>query len=204
MALPDPSMPAPEEAGAAQVALSNTQAQLLRRVRRMYVEKVIQDSERVAYDERVDMKTNASHPLARTANAMAHMAVATYWIAASAVAVAYALYFGPATATRWAYACLSGWAFTWLVLEAVKVALTAILELSELSQRRSVSEHFKIKERVKLKTERKKRQMEALGKAAGIVPKMHSLLPRPPLPPEPPPAMANHPSIPALGDASAG
>merc|ERR1719433_146929 len=49
--LPVPPMPLPEQSNAARAELSQTNAQLLRRVRRMYIEKVIQNSERLAYDE---------------------------------------------------------------------------------------------------------------------------------------------------------
>lgn len=201
-----------EDHAAAQTALSISQAQLLKRVRRMYIENTMHDSDRAAYDERVDMKMNISHPAALLVNAIAHTAVAMYWTVATALAVMYAVYFVPAIATRWAYSCISGWIFTWFVLEFVKVALSAIIEMSQLNQRKLLSDPAKLKARIFHKTERKKKQMEAKSNAAGAMPKMHSLLPRPPLPPDAPPGVRPGEQLqmlglgapPALGDASAG
>lgn len=194
---PDLLMPSPEESGTSQVALSQTQRQLLRRVRKMYIEKVIQNSERLAYDERVDMKNKIPHPMAQLVNALAHMAVASYWIVAFVLSGIYAAHFPRKTAVHWAYSCISGWLFMWFVLEVVKIGLLTILELSQFNQRRRLHDHSKLKDKVAFKKAMKMKQMSAMAHASGIaVPTMHALLPAPPLPPEPPP--------PALGDASAG
>merc|ERR1712113_211342 len=124
------------------------------------------------------------------------MAVVCYWLVALVLAVAYAMRFNPSTAKKWAYSCMSGWAFTWLVLEIVKVTLSTILELSQLGQRKRMHDYTKLKDKVAAKKAAKMKQMLAMATRDGIpVPKLHPLLPVPPLPPEPPPA---------LGDASAG
>uniref|UniRef100_A0A7S1L5D0 Uncharacterized protein n=1 Tax=Alexandrium catenella TaxID=2925 RepID=A0A7S1L5D0_ALECA len=193
---PDALMPAPEEAGMAQAVLSQTQRQLLRRVRRMYIEKVIQNSERLAYDERVDMKNRIPHPMATLVNALAHMAVASFWVVSFLLSGVYAAHFPRETAIRWAYSCISGWLFMWFALEVVKIGLVTILELSQFNQRCRLHDQFKLKDKVALKKAMKMKQMSAMAQASGItVPKMLALVPAPPMPPEPPPA---------LGDASAG
>merc|ERR1711920_714291 len=86
--------------------ISPVQAQLLRRIRRMYVEKVIENSEKVAYDERVDMKASVPTPAAHLATALAHMAAACYWVVAFVLTTAFAVHFNSFTAKRWAYSCL--------------------------------------------------------------------------------------------------
>lgn len=205
------ALPQPEESGTSQMVLSRTRSQLMRRLRRMYVERALQESEKVAYDERIDMKSNVPHPMARLANVIAHMAVALYWILACVITFDYALYFAPNTAVQWAFACLSAWLFTFLVLELVKVALAAILELSQLSQRKRLCDHSKFKERVRMNTERKIKKMKEKERSGALAPGFSALLPqvhsggRPPLPAESPPPTRGRPrEAPALGDASAG
>merc|ERR1712048_1013143 len=147
-------------------------------------------------DERVDMKSRVSHPLAKLANALAHTAVACYWVVALVLVFSYSVHFNEIMARRWAYSCWCGWLFMWFVLELVKVALSTIVELSQLNQRRRLVDHTRLKDRVAMKREKKIKQMTSLAKAQGVpVPMFNSLLPVPPLPPEPPPGM---------GDASAG
>jgi len=188
-------MPPPEESNSGQAALSQTQRQLLRRVRRMYIEKVIQNSERLAYDERVDMKSRVPHPMAYLATIMAHVAVGCFSIASLVLAVVYGIHFSARAAASWAYSCASGWLFMWFILEVVKITLSTILELSQLNQRRRLHDHPKLKDKVALKKAMKMKQMSAMAHASNVAaPKMHSLVPAP-LPDEPPPAM---------GDASAG
>eukprot|EP00929_Paragymnodinium_shiwhaense_P121831 TRINITY_DN9420_c0_g2_i2.p1 TRINITY_DN9420_c0_g2~~TRINITY_DN9420_c0_g2_i2.p1 ORF type:complete len:2538 (+),score=510.05 TRINITY_DN9420_c0_g2_i2:206-7819(+) len=194
-----PPMPDPAASYAAAEA-AQAQAQLLRRVRRMYIEKVIRSSEKVAYDERVDMKSSVSHPMAVLANALAHIAVACYWVAALAIVAFYAVHFTDLTAKRWVFACLSAWAFNWFVLEFVKIALATILELSLFAQRRRTQDHKSAREKATMKKNMKWRQMEAIAAASGVfMPKAgqpgRSQSNMPPLPPEPPPNR---------GDASAG
>lgn len=183
-----PAMPAPAESGA--VEASQAQAQLLRRVRRMYIEKVIQNAERLAYDERVDLKSSAPHPMAQAANALAHIAVASYWLVALSLVLSYAVYFSSTVARLWTYAVLSGWVFTCLVLELVKVALSTILELSLLSQRKRLEDHRRLREKATTRKAAKWRQMEVAGASRGVsLPTLASGGARPPLPPEPPPTL---------------
>mmetsp|Transcript_23961 Transcript_23961/g.54477 ORF Transcript_23961/g.54477 Transcript_23961/m.54477 type:complete len:135 (-) Transcript_23961:120-524(-) len=129
-------------------------------------------------------------------NALAHMAVASYWIVAFVLSGCYAAHFPRKTAVHWAYSCICGWLFMWVVLEVVKIGLLTILELSQFNQRCRLSDQTKMKDKVALKKAMKMKQMSAMAERSGIpIPKMHSLMPAPPMPPQPPPA---------LGDASAG
>jgi len=182
--------PLDEDTVAAEVALSQSQAQLLRRVRRMYIEKVIRNSERLAYDERVDMRQSVASPLAHVANVLAHTAVACYWATALVLTVVYSAHLNRKTAVRWLYACLCSWGFTWFVLEMVKAMLVTILVLQQLNQRRRLNDHKSLKDQVALKKAMKMRRMTAMARAAGM--DVQKMLP-PPVPPEP-----------SMGDASAG
>merc|ERR1740121_339756 len=145
------------------------------------------------------MKSSVPTPAAHLATAMAHTAAACYWIVGLVLTVSFAVHFNSMTAKRWAYSCLSGWLFTWCVLEVVKVMLTTIVELSQLNQRRNLVNEDRLKERIQAKREKKMKQMTTLAQTTGVpVPalNMNSLLPVPPPPPEPPPPMG--------ADASAG
>jgi len=191
--VPDGLMPLPGGGADDEVLQSQTQAALLRRVRRMYVEKVMENSERVAWDERVDMKSRIGHPMAQAASALVHTAVTCYWITALALTVTYAARFGHNTAIRWAYSCIAGWLFLGLILEVVRNTLTTILELSQLNQRRRLQDHLRLKDRVALKKALKKKQMVDLVKMPGIVPapEPRPARPPPPLPADPPPALGD-------------
>jgi len=190
-----PAMPMPEEAGAGELALSQTQNQLLRKVRRMYIEKVIKNSERLAYDERVDMRASVPHPMAQLANAMAYAAVVSYWITALILTAVYAVHLSSRDALRWLYSCLSSWVFTWFILEIVKALLVTILELQQLTQRRRIRDHKQLHNQVAFKKALKMKQMTALAQASGISIPQLPVAPAPPLPPE---------SSPAKGDFAAG
>jgi len=183
---------------AASSAQLQARTNLLRRVRRMYIEKVIQNSERLAYDERLDIRSTATLPVAVLARAIAYMAVICFWVLALALCAIYAVHFSADIAAHWAYSCLSGWLFTWLVLEMVKVLLSAFLELAQLRQRqRAAPDGPAVEDRVARLLEAKGRRMAT--NAASARPKltggmMLSLVPAPPLPPEPPPAMEPPPA----------
>jgi hypothetical protein len=161
-------MPMPEEAGEGELALSQNQNQLLRRVRRMYIEKVIRNSEKLAYDERVDMRSSVPHPMAQVANALAYTAVVSYWITALILTAIYAVHLSSRDALRWLYSCLSSWIFTWFVLEIVKSILVTILEIQQLSQRRRLRDHKSLRDQVALKKTLKMKQMTALAASTGI------------------------------------
>lgn len=202
-------------------AAAASNAQIVRRVAQLYTERGIEEPRRPAWDDRIRIEPRVPERVAQLANVIAHAAAALYWTVATVLTVAYALYFGPRMAARWTYACLCGWAFTWLVLEVVKVALSAIQELSQLSERRRLAgDRPLLKEAVRRARERKRKLMEgarhdrgALDAGADPLPQLHALMPRPPLPPEPPPALSDEDdepiptlpgALPALGDASAG
>lgn len=187
-----PAMPMPEEAGYGELALSQTQNQLLRRVRRMYIEKVIRNSEKLAYDERVDMRSSVPHPMAQVANALAYTAVVSYWITALILTAVYAVHLSSRDSLRWLYSCLSSWIFTWFILEVVKALLVTILELQQLSQRRRLRDHRSLRDQVAMKKAAKMKQMTAIAQSTGIAIPQLAVLPAPPMPP------------PAMGDASAG
>jgi len=197
-------MPMPEEAGEGELALSQIQTQLLRRVRRMYIEKVIKNSERLAYDERVDMRSSVPHPMAQVANALAYTAVVSYWATALVLTSVYALHLSSRDSLRWLYSCLCSWAFTWIVLEVVKTFLVTILELQQLSQRRRVRDHRSLKDQVEKKRAIKMKQMTALAQASGLpIPPMVALGPMPPFPPGSSPPTFPRPGL-SRGDESAG
>lgn len=196
-ALDGPALLVPlPEGSAVRAALSKSQSHLLRRVRRMYIEKVMQTSDRVAYDERVDMRPGAAHPRAELANVMAHLATACFWAVAMMLSCVYGIRFRSATATSWFYSCASGWIFVCCILDVVKVLLSTMLEISEFNQRQRLRDHTRIEDKVSLRRAIKLTQMSALAGATGkpVTKVIAPLLP-PPLPLQPPPA---------LGDASAG
>merc|ERR1712217_663904 len=122
-------------------------------------------------------------PAAILATALAHTACTCYWIVALILTTSFAVHFNSVTAQRWGYSCISGWLFTWFVLEIVKVMLSTILEISQLNQRSRLVDHTRLQDRVAMKKARKMKQMASLANASGIaVPKLHSLLPVPPPP----------------------
>jgi len=190
LALAPPPMPMPDS-GASELQ-SQTQAQLLRRVRKVYIEKVIRNSERLAYDERVDMKSSVPHPMAQVANAMAYTAVVCFWTTALVLTGVYSVHLNGKDALRWLYSCLIGWAFTWFVLELVKAVLVTILELQQLNQRRRIKDHHSLRDQVAMKKARKMKAMEAMdilnipGGPAQIERSPIEILqlPPPPVPPE--------------------
>lgn len=192
-----PRGPAPPLVAASSAQLE-ARTNLLRRVRRMYIEKVIQNSERLAYDERLDIRQAATLPVVVLARAIAYIAVICYWVVALALCAIYGVHFGAGVAEHWAYSCLSGWLFTWLVLEMVKILLAAFLELAQLWQRqRAAPDRSAMEGRVARLLEAKDSRMAA--KAASARPKltggmMLSAVPAPPLPSEPPPALGPPPA----------
>merc|ERR1719440_507825 len=102
-----PAMPPALDASANEIVMSQTHAQTLRRIKRMYIERVIRDSEKLAYDERVDMRSSVSHPMAQVANALAYTAVVSYWVIALTLTSVYSVYLNSRDAIRWVYAVLS-------------------------------------------------------------------------------------------------
>lgn len=177
--------------------MSHTQSQLLSRIRMMYIERVIQNSERLAYDERVDMRSSISYPMARAAAVMAHLAVVCYAAMGLLLVVAYAVPLSKRTSQLWCYSCLISWGFTWVVLDVMMVVLVTILEIEKLNQRRRIKDHQKLNSQVQRKQTRKLKQMIARATAE---PRLRDAdqevlpLPLPPVPPSPT----------ALGDVSAG
>lgn len=186
-------MPQPEDAGPREMANAQSQMQLLRRVRRMYIEKVVQKAEALAYDERVDMRSSLPHPMAAVANALAYTAVVSYWTTALLITTVYTVLLSSRDSLRWLYSCLSGWAFSLFVLEIVKALLVTILELQQLNQRRRLKDHQSLKDQVRLKKERKMKEMTKAaikeGKAVPAGPLQLPVLPAsgeqggPPMPP---------------------
>lgn len=189
--------PAHSPAALGVASQSEAQANLLRRIRRMYIEQNIQNSERLAYDERVDMKSSIGHPMAHFASFLAHVAVSCYWIVSLILASVYAVHFKQTTALRWFYSCLSGWSFTWLILEVVKVTLCTILELSQFYQRRKMADNSRFKDEVSRFKSQKLKKMAALARCPVATVQraslrgplgLQGLVPGPPpLPPGPPP-----------------
>lgn len=196
-----PAMPAPAEAGVGDFALQ-TREQVLRRVRSMYIEKVCRNSEKLAYDERVDMRSSVPHPMAQVANALAYTAVVSYWITALTLTAVYSVHLSSRDALRWLYACCWSWGFTLLILEVVKAMLVTILELQQLSQRRRLRDNKSLQSQVNKFRDRKKKKMEAeIQKQLNA----GGLAPMAALPPVPPENLAlPRPEAPARGDASAG
>lgn len=173
-------MPAPAERVGGEP--SQMQLQLLRRVRRMYIEKVIRESEKIAYDERVDIKASVTNPMARISNALAHLAMTLFWAVSLILTVNYTTHLGGGSARRWFYALLCSWFFTWLVLELIRILLITIMELQQLYHRQRSRDHSKLSDLMAAKREAKRKAMNvALGDAFSILP-----------------------ARPALGDASAG
>jgi len=162
---------------------SRAQVQLLRRVRRMYIESVIMSSERMVYDERVDLRSTASHPFIwDVVNYLAHTAVACFWIVAVVVTLVYAVHLSVKNALRWFYACMTGWGFCGVILEFVRIMLVTIIENQQANMRRRVVDRHKLEEEVEAKKRRKRRQMDAL---LGM--DVPAEAPPPPMPPPPPP-----------------
>jgi hypothetical protein len=157
----------------------------------MYVEKVIRESEKLAYDERVDMRSSVPHPMARVANALAYTAVVSYWMVALILTAVYAVHLSSRDSIRWLYSCLSSWVFTSFVLEIVKTLLVTILELQQLSQRRRLRDQRSLKDQVAMKKAMKMKQMQSQFLASGLRLPKHLEQPKPPEPP-------------ASGDESAG
>merc|ERR1719277_457967 len=124
------------------------------------------------------MKSSIGHPMAHLASLLAHIAVLCYWIVSLILCTVYAVHFKRATALRWLYSCLSGWLFTWLVLEMVKVTLSTVLELSQFYQRRKMADNSRFKDKVLHLRNQKRKKMERFAR---LVPGP------PPLPPNPPP-----------------
>lgn len=145
-----------------------SQAMLLRRVRRMYIEKVIRNSERLAYDERVDIKSAVTHPMAQLANMMAHTAVTCYWIVALVLTLFYTVHFDDKTALLWLYSCITAWIFLGICLEIVKLVLSTILEIQQYNLRRRAKDHKQLYDQVLHKKGIKMKQMTAMATAAGI------------------------------------
>jgi hypothetical protein len=148
--------------------IAPSQAMLLRRVRRMYIEKVIRNSERLAYDERVDIKSAVTHPMAQLANMMAHTAVTCYWIIALVLVLLYTVHFDDKTALLWLYACVTSWVFLALCLESIKLILNTILEVQQYNLRRRAKDHKQLYDQVLNKKQIKMKQMTAMATAAGI------------------------------------
>jgi len=191
-----PALPEPEVSGTEE-ALSHPQSQLLSRIRMMYIERVIQNSERLAYDERVDMRSSISYPMARAAAVMAHLAVVCYATMGVLLVVAYAVPLSRRTSQLWCYSCLISWGFTWVVLDVMIVVLVTILEIEKLNQRRRMKDHQTLNSQVQRKQTRKLKQMIARATAEPRLREANEEVLPVPLPPVPP-------SPPALGDASAG
>lgn len=148
--------------------IAPSQAVLLRRVRRMYIEKVIRNSERLAYDERVDIKSAVTHPMAQLANMMAHTAVTCYWIVALVLVLLYTVHFDDKTALLWLYSCITSWIFMGLCLESIKLVLGTILEIQQYNLRRRAKDHKQLYDQVLNKKNFKMKQMTAMATAAGI------------------------------------
>eukprot|EP00747_Dinoflagellata_sp_TGD_P129922 gnl/TRDRNA2_/TRDRNA2_174762_c1_seq10.p1 gnl/TRDRNA2_/TRDRNA2_174762_c1~~gnl/TRDRNA2_/TRDRNA2_174762_c1_seq10.p1 ORF type:complete len:513 (+),score=94.84 gnl/TRDRNA2_/TRDRNA2_174762_c1_seq10:106-1539(+) len=171
------------------------QAELLRRVRRMYIEKVIRNSECLVYDERVDLRSSLPHPMSHVATVLAHIAVTCYWVVALTLAGAYAVHLRQRTAYRWLYACIWSWLFSWIVLEGVKIFLATVRELQQLQMRRRLQDHRSLKEQVMRKKALKTRQMQDAAEEARLAGRESGVS----LPPD-----SGVSVPPMLGDASAG
>jgi hypothetical protein len=152
-----PILPAPEDARAGD--LGPSQRQIMQRVRRIHIENVIRKSERLAYDERVDMRSSVPHPMAQVANCLAYTAVVSYWTTALVLTTVYAVHLNSQDAVRWLYACLASWVFTCFVLEVVKAMLVTVLELQQLHQRTLLSLDRSLKRQAEAKRDIKRKQM---------------------------------------------
>jgi hypothetical protein len=135
--------------------------------------------------------------MAQAANAMAHIAVTSFWLVCLALVLSYGAHFSKDTALSWLYASASSWIFTWFVLDLVKVTLSTILELSLLNQRRRLEDYKTLRDKAASKKAKKWGQMDNNWSVRGtgaILPKLAdpSRLGNivPPVPPQPLPMLA--------------
>lgn len=172
--------PTLEEAAGDRELVLQSQAQLRRRVERMFIERALHKSERLAFDERVDMRTDAAGqhlpagmpptlwptPL-QMANVLAYVAVVSYEFIALLLTWVYSVHLSSRDSLRWLYSCFSSWIFTWFVLELLKPMLLTMMELQELSQRRRHRDLRKLRDQVFLK---KAKKMKKMGPAPELLP----------------------------------
>jgi len=164
-----PSLAVVPEPGDASPGQSQMQLELLRRVRRMYIEKVIRNSERLAYDERVDMRSSAGSQVAFLVLALAHAAVACFWTMSLFLMIIHVVHLSGTSAWRWFYACISSWVFSWFILDVVRSILLTILELQQYSQRRRLKDHRSLRNQVAAKKALKMRQMASVMRRGDAV-----------------------------------
>jgi len=150
------------------LTMPQAQVQMLRRIRRVYVDKVIRSAEQVAYDERVDMKTRASAPVAALAVLLAYATCVVFWLTSLALTAAYAIKFSSTQAKRWLYACAFALGFLLVAMETLVCCLSTLLEFQQFQARRRAQDQKALHAHVDIKKRLKKQQASAGAAAIGV------------------------------------
>ncbi|CEM23760.1 unnamed protein product [Vitrella brassicaformis CCMP3155] len=114
---------------------------LMKSIRKMYMEQQpLRDADRLAFDERVDMRATASNTIIELAEKLAYFSVLFFIFIATLFLLLFALYFDDYTAKLWLRA--SGMAVLYLVVgfEGLKTLVQNIVEIQQFNARRRAAQ----------------------------------------------------------------
>jgi hypothetical protein len=122
--------------------------ELERRVRRMYLEALINRSEKVVYDERLDLKVAATSPVSQLAMLLTFACTTTLSVCSLVITLSYSAYFTYEVMNAWFDSMWKAVLFLGAGVETIKVMLKGLHELEQWHVRRRAKDAKQLASRV--------------------------------------------------------